>query len=406
MKKILWLWLVLMCLPSLVLAQGLPIKDGNAGTLADVETCGAFNCLKSDIASIGGTVPSVTNPLPVRDGNGTSFYSSDTIGANVYKKVSLIQDIEVSASNSSTANIGSGASFTGTSNTTLGVGSIQVVLFADQNCTIQVQQAQEDPGVNWNVIDSWTYTASSTGVEAARTIQAVASSVRVIVTNNGGGATTVFRLQTVVCPICDTLPRGLTQLGNLKDGVVEIGGTAVVNGGLAGTLGIGGANANNTAITQNPDLIGVETIAQGSQPTAATAGNVRRALGTTEGSIFTTPYSSNRFSCLVQAVTATTQCQAAPAAGLRAYVVSIAMDNQVATVQTLDIIFGTGANCVTAPTALTHKFQFGTNGTTTSPISINTTFPAPLVPTAANAICVRPSAATAFGATITGYIAP
>jgi len=113
-----------------------------------------------------------------------------------------------------------------------------------------------------------------------------------------------------------------------------------------------------------------------------------------------------KFSCFVQAVTATTQCQAAPAAGLRAYVTDISLSNEAATVQTLDVVFGTSTNCVTGTTALTHKFQMGTNATTTSPQVIEVDLVSPLVPTAANAICVRPSAATAFGATITGYIAP
>jgi len=113
-----------------------------------------------------------------------------------------------------------------------------------------------------------------------------------------------------------------------------------------------------------------------------------------------------KFSCFVQAVTVTTQCQAAPAAGLRAYITDISFSNQVATVQTLDIVFGTGANCVTGITALTHKFQMGTNATTTSPQSIVIDLNSPLIPTAANAICVRPSAATAFGATLTGYTGP
>jgi len=113
-----------------------------------------------------------------------------------------------------------------------------------------------------------------------------------------------------------------------------------------------------------------------------------------------------KFSCLVQAATVTTQCQAAPASGLRAYVTDIALSNQAATVQTLDVVFGTSTNCGTGTTALTHKFQMGTNATTTSPQLIDVDLISPLVPTAANAICVRPSAATAFGATLTGYIAP
>ena len=115
---------------------------------------------------------------------------------------------------------------------------------------------------------------------------------------------------------------------------------------------------------------------------------------------------TTKFSCFVQAVTVTTQCQPAPAAGLRAYVSDFSFSNQTATVQTLDIVFGTGTNCATGTTALTHKFQMGTAATTTSPQSIVVDLQSPLIPTAANAICVRPSAATAFGATLTGYVAP
>src|SRR5882762_5195999 len=114
----------------------------------------------------------------------------------------------------------------------------------------------------------------------------------------------------------------------------------------------------------------------------------------------------SKFSCFVQAVTVTTQCQSAPAAGLRAYVTDIALSNQAATVQTLDIVFGTGTNCATGTTALTHKFQMGTLATTSSPQSIVVDLQSPLIATAANAICVRPSAATAFGATLTGYTGP
>lgn len=195
-------------------------------------------------------------------------------------------------------------------------------------------------------------------------------------------------------------------LGTVLGFAPDLNNSTSVNGGLAGSQSVGGTAANNAAINQNPILIGGETIAQGSQPAAATAGNQRRILTTTEGAQFVQEGSSNRFSCLVQAVTVTTQCQAAPGAGLRAYVTGASMSNQAATVQTLDIVYGTGANCVTSPVALTHKFQFGTNATTTSPFVVTESFTTPLVPAATNAICVRPSAASSFGATLTGFIAP
>jgi hypothetical protein len=197
-----------------------------------------------------------------------------------------------------------------------------------------------------------------------------------------------------------------TAAQNLKTDLSTVAGTATVTGGLAGTQGVGGTTANNAAIVQNPVLIGVETLSQGTQPAAATTGNQRRALGSLEGVQYVQEGNSNRFSCFVQAVTVTTQCQAAPGAGLRAYVTSVTLSNQAATVQTLDVIYGTGANCATGPVALTHKWQFGTLATTTNPFAVFHSFTTPLIPAAANAICVRPSAATVFGATITGFIAP
>lgn len=118
-----------------------------------------------------------------------------------------------------------------------------------------------------------------------------------------------------------------------------------------------------------------------------------------------TPY-KQWYSCFVEAVTATTVCKTAPAAGLRNYVTSVSCSNEAATVQSVDVISGTGAACGGATAALTHKYQFGTAATTTSPFVTNVTFEDPLVPTVLHAICLRPSAATAFGCTLTGFVAP
>jgi hypothetical protein len=175
----------------------------------------------TNITQIVSAAPSATNSLPVQITDGSGFINSDLIGPNRYLKTSIVQDIVVSTNNSSTTNLGAGLSFTGTSDTTLGVAAIQVNLFADQNCTIQVQQAQEDPGTNWNVVDSWTYALNSTSNDAARTIQATASSYRIVVTNNGASSTTVFRLQAIVAPMADSLPRGLSNSGNLKTAILE-----------------------------------------------------------------------------------------------------------------------------------------------------------------------------------------
>jgi hypothetical protein len=122
--------------------------------------------------------------------------SSDTIGSTHYLKTSTVQDIHVSTGNSSTANIASGASFAGTSETNLGVAFVQVMLFADMACTVQVQQSID--GSNWDYVDTYKTQAS---VADARGLPAKGSFVKVTVTNNGAGTTTVFRLQTVLAPV-------------------------------------------------------------------------------------------------------------------------------------------------------------------------------------------------------------
>lgn len=219
---------------------------------------------------------------------------------------------------------------------------------------------------------------------------------------DGGNSITIDGTVTVGT-FPDNEPFNLAQVnGN----TTVTAATGVQKVGIVGNAGAAVDAVNGAAPAANNIAFGVETIAQGNQPTAVTTTNQRRTLGSLEGVQYVQEGNSNRFSCFVQAVTATTQCQAAPGAGLRAYVTSVTMSNQAATVQTLDIVYGTGAACVTGTTALTHKWQFGTLATTTSPFEMSHQFQTPLVPVAANAICVRPSAASAFGATITGYIAP
>ena len=237
----------------------------------------------------------------------------------------------------------------------------------------------------------------------------------------GSGAATTGTLRVTLATDIG-LPAGSNFLGNVAVtafpdnepiNVAQLAGAAVSTAasgvqkvGIVGNAGAALDAANNAAMPANALVQGVQTATIDATPTAATAGNLRYQLGSTEGVTYVQEGGPLRFSCFVQAVTVMTQCRAAPAAGLRAYVTSVSMSNLAATVQTLDVVFGTGVNCATAPTALTHKWQFGTNALTTSPFVVAHHFPTPLVPTAANAICVRPSAATSFGATITGFIAP
>lgn len=116
-------------------------------------------------------------------------------------EVNTTQNAVVSAGNSSTANLGAGATFTGTGESTLLVNAVQVVVFASQQVTVEVQQSIDN--TNWDVVESYVVPASTGD---GRAFQATGSFVRVRVTNNGGSTTTAFRLQTVLLPFGSVLP--------------------------------------------------------------------------------------------------------------------------------------------------------------------------------------------------------
>lgn len=133
---------------------------------------------------------------------------------------SIDQDAVADLNNSSTVNLSAanGYSFEGDGTDTLGVNSIQVSLFADQNCTVKIEQSPDgdDSAAHWDLEDTYNYYASTKNFGI--TVQAISSYVRVIVTT-ASLTTTEFRLQTVLCPIADPLPRSLDAEGNFKVGI-------------------------------------------------------------------------------------------------------------------------------------------------------------------------------------------
>jgi hypothetical protein len=135
----------------------------------------------------------------------------------------MSQNVIASDGNSSTANLTSGEIFTGTTESTLGVAGIQVSLKTDQNCTVYIEQAPDTTPVagapHWDIVDSYKYYANQNfGI----TVQAINSYVRVRVLNDGILTTTFFRLQTVLCPIVEAVPRTLDEFGNFKTAINRI----------------------------------------------------------------------------------------------------------------------------------------------------------------------------------------
>jgi hypothetical protein len=138
----------------------------------------------------------------------------------------LQQNVTVSAGNTSltgttlNAKGSAGDTFTGTSQSTLGVAGLQVNLKCDNNCLVWVDQSMD--GLNWDISDELTFYASEGG--QSWTVQATAAYMRVQVQNQELDATTIFRLQTALCPIVEAVPRSLSEEGNFKVGVYEIEG--------------------------------------------------------------------------------------------------------------------------------------------------------------------------------------
>lgn len=133
--------------------------------------------------------------------------------------VEIKQRVVADPNNSSTTNlaVGNGYTFTGTKTSTLGVAGIQVSLFADKNCTVLVEQSPD--GTNWDIQDEYDYYANTKTF--GYTVQAVNSYVRVIV-STASLTTTVFRLQTALCPVVEAVPRSLDEYGHLVTAVHHV----------------------------------------------------------------------------------------------------------------------------------------------------------------------------------------
>ena len=132
--------------------------------------------------------------------------------------VSMQQNVAASIFNNSTANLAAGASFNGTSESTLGVAGIQVNCAASQPIRVLVQQSMD--GTNWDITDTQVF---ESGQGDGRTFQATASFFKVTATNLGGITTTYLRLQVALCPVVEALPRSLTLNGKLGLAMMNTG---------------------------------------------------------------------------------------------------------------------------------------------------------------------------------------
>jgi hypothetical protein len=335
-----------------------------------------------------GAAAALTAAWPSTNGTGTAVTTTITSSTTVDSTLSI-----------ATAGMGS-AWVTITPTGTVSTGTVTFETSDDGGTTWKsILGARQDTQTSLSVsISITTSTQWSFGLAGALTNFRVR--LNPVMTGTGS---VVVRIQTSGAPITPTT--GI--LNTVSVNVSTLNGTSVVNGGLAGTLAVGGTQANNAAITANPVLGGGEVMTDGTSPTAATAGNIRRFETTVEGVQLVTLDHPKRFRCTVTVSTATTLTAfgspcAAPGASLALYVTDIiagASASGIAADAFTTLKYGTGGTCGTGTTVFWGAISAAANITVQS-------FAVPLKIPLNNEICWINSTAGSKFINVSGYIAP
>jgi hypothetical protein len=150
---------------------------------------------------------------------GGQLYSATVLydaAGNAYTGNAISQDVTLSSNNNYTGTLATLTTLTRTGETTLNAAGIQVNLEADQACTVWIEQSQDN--ATWLISDQFNYIKNSA---FGMTVQATASYFRVRIKNNST-ATANLKLQSVLCPVVEALPRALDTRGNLKVGLQDL----------------------------------------------------------------------------------------------------------------------------------------------------------------------------------------
>lgn len=129
----------------------------------------------------------------------------------------------------------------------------------------------------------------------------------------------------------------VTPDANSAINLAQVGGTNVVNGGVAGSISVGGTVATNVAINSNPVNLGAQAVS--SENTAVTTARQVQLVADLVGKLIVLPYANPEnfvSGAITTSMTGTTSTSlvAAPGAGLRNYITQITVSNAHATVGT------------------------------------------------------------------------
>ena len=134
-----------------------------------------------------------------------------------------------STGNNTTAQLAAGATFTGAIETVLSLQAAQVEVICDQAYTVIIEQFIDAGGTQKSSKDAdYTFTRLA-GVPTNENITLPGNYFRLKLTNNGGSTTTTLKIDTTF-GIMATAPYSLTNLGNFKTSINEIGGAALTIG--------------------------------------------------------------------------------------------------------------------------------------------------------------------------------
>jgi len=173
-----------------------------------------------------------------------------------------------SSLNSSAAQLAAAATFTGAVEATFGYGQAIVSVISDQPVTIAIDNFLDAGGTKLVSTDTYTRLA---GVPFNEVLTIPADYWRVRVTNTGASTTTTLSVDTGYGTI-QTGPRGPTNLGNVRTGVVENGTTVTtqtVTGN--GSYTLNSAGMSNLTLTTGGTFTTFGIAVQGSNDGFVTA---------------------------------------------------------------------------------------------------------------------------------------
>jgi hypothetical protein len=187
---------------SVATATGAQADTAYSGT----GSTSVIGALKGIFAKLAGTL-TVSGPLTDTQLRATPVYT-----------VTKGLEYTLSTINSSTAQLGAGATFTGTIETTFNQPAAQVMVTCDQAYTVYIDQ-YNGTGIASGLIETTTFTRTA-NQGTNENIMLKGDFLRVRVTNNGGSTTTTFNLETTYGQLI-TLPTSTSNKGNLKTSIEE-----------------------------------------------------------------------------------------------------------------------------------------------------------------------------------------